>query len=121
MRNEKTRCAAGSDMVRFVKNHDTNRVVSDVGDDMQRARAAAVWLATAPGTIQIYQGEEIGMKGSKTDQKPYWDENGRSPLLWYGTQQGPGQTTWFQSAVNHPSDGTSIQREDWRPRSRIPV
>src|SRR5260221_5599051 len=121
MRNEKTLYAPGSHMVRFLNNHDTNRIMSDVGDDMHRTRAAAVWLATVPGTIQIYQGEEIGMKGSKTDQKPFWDENERSPLLWYGTQQGPGQTTWFQSAVNHPGDGTSIEDEDWQPDSLLTV
>ena len=92
-----------------------------MGDDQQRARAAAVWLATAPGTIQIYQGEEIGMKGSKTDQSPYWDENVRSPFVWYAAEQGSGQTTWFKSAVNHPGDGTSVEDEDWRPDSLLTV
>ncbi|MEP7285139.1 MAG: alpha-amylase family glycosyl hydrolase [Chloroflexota bacterium] len=112
LRKEKTLIAPNSYLVRFLNNHDTNRVMSDLGDDMQRARAAAVWLATAPGPIEMYQGEEIGMQGSVTDTPQYMLENLRSPLIWYASGTGPGQTTWYRSPKNLPNTDISIQEQD---------
>lgn len=41
-------------------NHDKPRIASRVG--LQNARAAAVLLLSLPGTLTIYNGEELGMQ-----------------------------------------------------------
>jgi len=70
----------------FLSNHDQDRIMSQLGDDPQNARAAAALLLTAPGVPFLYYGEEIGMTG----QKP--DEQIRSPMQW-STQPFAGFST----------------------------
>ena len=41
-------------------NHDKSRIVSRIG--VQKARAAALLLLSLPGTLTIYNGEELGMR-----------------------------------------------------------
>jgi alpha-amylase len=49
----------------FLRNHDQNRTMTDLGGSYDRARVAASLLLTLPGTPFVYYGEEIGMTGSK--------------------------------------------------------
>lgn len=72
----------------FLKNHDQNRILSELHDDEQKARMAAAILLTLPGTPYIYYGEEIGMKGLKPD------EFIREPFIWDVDHKDPAQTTW---------------------------
>lgn len=72
----------------FLKNHDQNRILSELHDDEQKARMAASILLTLPGTPYIYYGEEIGMKGLKPD------EYIREPYIWDKDHKDPAQTTW---------------------------
>lgn len=111
----------GAHLVRFINNHDTNRIMSEVEGDMARAKAAAVWLFTVPGTPMIYYGEEIGMLGSKGAGNPYWDENRREAMDWYATTSGPAMTTWFMpdDTVNLPDDGTSVEEAEADPDSLL--
>lgn len=60
----------------ILTNHDQNRVMTQLGDDMQKAKVAASILLTMPGTPYIYYGEELGMRGTKPD------EFIREPFLW---------------------------------------
>lgn len=60
----------------FLTNHDMNRVMSDLGEDEDRAKLAASLLLTLPGIPYIYYGEEIGMTGVKPD------EYIRTPMQW---------------------------------------
>jgi len=108
-------------LVRFTNNHDTNRIMSNVNGDMQRARAAAVWLLTAPGIPIIYYGEELGMKGIKGLGLPYYDEYRREPLDWYAGETGKGMTTWFMpiNRNNKPNDGISVEEEADKPDSLL--
>jgi glycosidase len=104
----------GYQLVRFVNNHDTNRVMSDAGDDWARARTAATLLLTLPGTPMIYYGEEIGMRGEKGQGPPYWDEYRREPMDWFAAEEGLGMTTWFRPAdrFNAPQDGISREEQE---------
>jgi alpha-amylase len=74
----------------FLKNHDQNRILSELGGDQNKARIAAAILLTLPGTPYIYYGEELGMLGMKPDEyirEPFiWDENGADK----------GQPTWIE-------------------------
>ena len=67
----------------FLKNHDQNRILSELGDDESMARVAASILFSLPGTPYVYYGEEIGMKGMKPDEfirEPFlWDEGKNDP------------------------------------------
>ncbi len=105
---------AGHQIVRFINNHDTNRVMSQVGGDWVRAKLAATLYLTLPGTPMIYYGEEIGMLGSKGEGSPYWDEFRREPMDWYLSGVGEGMTFWFQpeDRYNVPDDDISVEDED---------
>jgi glycosidase len=60
----------------FLSNHDQNRVMSQLGGHVGKAKAAAALLLTMPGKPYVYYGEEIGMEGVKPD------ENLRRPMPW---------------------------------------
>ena len=70
----------------FLTNHDQNRVMSQLGNDVNKAKVAAALLLTSPGTPFIYYGEEIGMSGMKPD------ENLRRPMQW-DSEKDAGFTT----------------------------
>ncbi|HIW35216.1 MAG TPA: DUF3459 domain-containing protein [Candidatus Paenibacillus intestinavium] len=79
----------------FLSNHDQNRVMTVLGDNVDHARMAASLLLTLPGTPFLYYGEEIGMLGAKPD------EYIREPMLWYSDPTGgEGQTSWQASRHN---------------------
>ncbi|GAB4526864.1 MAG: alpha-amylase family glycosyl hydrolase [Anaerolineales bacterium] len=106
--------------VRFVGNHDTNRLASEVEGDPARERLAIAFLAALPGPPMIYYGDEIGMYGQKGGP-PYWDNYRREPMDWYAADEGPGQTTWFlpPDRWNKPGDGISAEEEDTAPDSLL--
>ena len=75
------------DNANFLTNHDMPRVMNSFGvDPEQKAKLAAGILLTLPGIPFIYYGEEIGMSGTKPDEKI------RTPMQWDDTQ-GAGFTT----------------------------
>jgi glycosidase len=73
----------------FLTNHDQNRVMSELGGNVDHAKTAAALLLTMPGRPFVYYGEEIGMKGAKPDEtirEPFvWNEDGKP---------GGAQTSW---------------------------
>jgi alpha-amylase len=60
----------------FLTNHDQNRVMDQLGEDPEKAKNAAMILMTVPGVPFMYYGEEIGMTGSKPDERI------RTPMQW---------------------------------------
>lgn len=60
----------------FLTNHDINRIMNILGQDVTKAKLAAQLLLTIPGIPYIYYGEEIGQTGVKPD------EDIRKPLQW---------------------------------------
>ncbi len=62
-------CAAlpeGKTYVGIIGDHDVDRLSSVIGDDFDKARAAAAVLLTQPFSPIIYFGDEIGMLGYRT-------------------------------------------------------
>ncbi len=106
--------------VRFVSNHDTNRVATEIGGDPARERLAIAFLAALPGPPMVYYGEEIGMYGQKGGP-PHWDDYRREPMDWYASEDGPDQTTWFRppDSWNQPEDGISVEEEAPDPASLL--
>ena len=82
----------------FLSNHDQNRAMSVLGDDINKAKLAAAIYLTLPGQPYIYYGEEIGMKG----QKP--DEMIREPFLWDIEANDINRTKWVKPS--YTSDST---------------
>jgi alpha-amylase len=60
----------------FLTNHDQNRVLYELGGDVDKAKNAATILLTTPGVPFVYYGEEIGMTGFKPDERL------RTPMQW---------------------------------------
>ncbi len=106
--------------VRFVSNHDTNRVATEVNGDPARERLAIALTAALPGVPMVYYGEEIGMYGRKGGP-PYWDNYRREPMDWYAAEDGPQHTSWFMppDRWNKPDDGISVEEQEAAPDSLL--
>ncbi|MBY0308837.1 MAG: hypothetical protein K2Q09_08855, partial [Phycisphaerales bacterium] len=99
--------AGSSAAATFLTNHDQTRVMTLLGGDQMKAKAAASILLTMPGTPFIYYGEEIGMEGDKPDP------NLRTPMQWTG-EPGAGFTTgtpWRKPRSN-PKVNVNSQEAD---------
>ncbi len=81
----------------FLTNHDQNRIMSSVENDMNKARIAAAILFTLPGSPYLYYGEEIGMRGKKPD------EFIREPFLWDTKEKDKGRAKWVTPRYNTDS------------------
>ncbi|QJW89496.1 glycoside hydrolase family 13 protein [Spirosoma taeanense] len=52
-------------LVTFLDNHDTDRYLSVIGDDLDKYRIGLTWLLTTRGIPSMYYGTEILMKNFK--------------------------------------------------------
>jgi glycosidase len=77
----------------FLSNHDQDRVLSQLGNNLDKARLAANILFTLPGIPFVYYGEELGMQGMKPD------ENIREPFVWT-TGSNPPMADWVSTKYN---------------------
>ena len=84
----------------FLTNHDMDRVMSELGGDVEKAKNATILLLTGPGVPFIYYGEEIGMEGKRGNEDT--DINRRLPMQWTGGKNA-GFTTGTPWAQVHPS------------------
>jgi glycosidase/maltose-binding protein MalE len=64
----------------FLTNHDMSRVMTQLGGNPQKAKAAASLYFSLPGVPFVYYGEETGMFGEAPD------DGGRLPMQWSGGQ-----------------------------------
>jgi glycosidase len=83
----------------FLSNHDQPRIMTELGGDTAAAKLAAFILLTSPGTPFLYYGEEIGMTGTKPDERI------RTPMRW---------------TAEAPAAGFSAA-EPWQPLSEDPA
>ena len=83
----------------FLTNHDQNRVMSSLNNDVDKNKIAAAILLTLPGSPYLYYGEEIGMQGKKPDQFI------REPFLWDVKAKDKLRPTW---EVPRNSTDTSV-------------
>jgi glycosidase len=92
----------------FLTNHDQNRVISQLGEDGDKAKNAAAILLTIPGAPFIYYGEEIGMTGSKPDERI------RTPMQWAADYKA-GFTTgtlWESLSTNYVERNVAVETAD---------
>ena len=93
----------------FLRNHDQDRVAS-LMNETENIFAAELLLGLK-GNPYIYYGEELGMKGIKSDgTNDIWDETRRLPFVWGDKYQ----TDWCDMCINYDKDTKSlkVQKED---------
>ena len=98
----------------FLTNHDQDRTMSDLDGDRDAARLAALLLLTGGGTPFIYYGEELGLTGSKPDERI------RTPMRWDTSQPAAGfsdAAPWEPLGDDPP--GTDIATEAADPGSLL--
>ena len=96
----------------FLSNHDQERVMSQLDDNLQHMRTAAAMLLTLPGEPYIYYGEELGTQGRKPDPEL------RQPMRWQRSSKARGETTW---ETGNPANGAavSVEAEQADPHSLL--
>jgi len=92
----------------FTTNHDMPRVATTLGGDPGKLRLAAAAVLTLPGVPFLYYGEEIGMTGTKPDERI------RTPMQWDAT---PGAgftrgTPWEAPQPDWRTTNVAAQRAD---------
>jgi len=83
----------------FLTNHDQNRLANQLNQDVGKNKVAASLLMTGPGIPFMYYGEEIGMTGTKPDERI------RTPMQWENSETAgftSGESLWeaLQDAEN---------------------
>jgi glycosidase len=73
-----------------LSNHDEDRTMSRLNNDISKAKIAASILLTVSGSPYLYYGEEIGMRGMKGSD----DRNVREPFLWSPYSTDTYRTKW---------------------------
>jgi glycosidase len=92
----------------FLTNHDQDRVMNQLRDDLEGAKAAATLLLTNPGVPFVYYGEEVGMRGAKPDPRI------RTPMQWDGSETA-GFTTgtpWEELDATYETRNVATQEGD---------
>ena len=97
----------------FLRNHDQPRTATELGGDLAKARIASFILLTLPGVPFVYYGEEIGMVGSKPDERL------RTPMQW---SRAPGAgftrgTPW--QPLQFDALETTVEAQERDPKSLL--
>lgn len=116
----------------FLTNHDQTRIGHILKGDDARGKIAASLLATTPGTLYLYYGEEIGLGQARTGDDRYrrallpWTEDanagfntsGRNWLDTPPSRDGaqPWWGAYWQAQIGH---GRSVQAQDADPDSLL--
>jgi alpha-glucosidase len=118
---------AGSAPTWTLSNHDVDREVSRYGDGgvgLARARAMALVMLALPGTVFIYNGEELGLPNvdlpDEVLQDPVWERSGheergrdgcRVPMPWSGAAPPFGFSTNEDTWLPMPADWSRLTVE----------
>lgn len=95
----------------FLTNHDQNRLASVLNGDVDKNKVAASLLLMGPGVPFLYYGEEIGMIGTKPDERI------RTPMHWENSETAgftSGESVWepLQDAEHIAVANVADQTED---------
>jgi len=84
----------------FLSNHDQSRIMNKLVKNKDKMVQAVANLMMQPGISWIYYGEEIGMTGTKPDERI------REPFLW--VEEGMPNSTWIDIQAN---DSSSLEKQ----------
>ncbi|MGO9508884.1 MAG: glycoside hydrolase family 13 protein [Mycobacterium sp.] len=121
-----------------LSNHDVDREVTRYGGGeigLRRARAMALLMLALPGTVFIYNGEELGLPDvldlpDEVLQDPTWTRSGhtergrdkcRVPLPWSGDSPPFGFSTSADTWLPMPADwaGLTVEKQSADPDSTL--
>ena len=97
----------------FLSNHDQERIMTTIGNDIEKAKLAASLLLTLEGTPFIYYGEEIGMLGAKPDKYI------REPILWDTDIEDGERTRWIKALFTTTHTVAPIKKQALDSRSLL--
>ena len=97
----------------FLSNHDQDRTMTQLGEDLGKAKLAATILLTSPGVPFIYYGEEIGMTGKKPDE---WI---RTPMQWTSDPSAGFTSGWPWERVNYDYKTKNVEAQLADPNSLL--
>ena len=115
-----------------LSNHDTPRVPTRLGGEaegLRRARAMALVAQCLPGSVYVYQGEELGLPDAdlpdEARQDPVWfrtagaqkgRDGARVPLPWRGEEPpygfGESSRTWLPQPLGWQSMTVAAEEAD---------
>jgi glycosidase len=90
----------------FLRNHDQPRTRTELGGDVEKSKAASFILLTLPGVPFVYYGEEIGMIGTKPDERL------RTPMQWNRSRADGFTTGTPWEALQDDSLSTTVASAD---------
>jgi glycosidase len=120
----------------FLTNHDQNRVASQVDADPGAEQLAATILLTGQGVPFVYYGEEIGMTGTKPDERirtpMRWDPSEAAGFTtaspWEALSEDPAERnvatesadagsvlSTYRSLIHLRADHPALSHGDWTP------
>ncbi len=121
-----------------LSNHDVDREVTRYGGGeigLRRARAMALLMLALPGTVFIYNGEELGLPDvldlpDEVLQDPTWTRSGhtergrdkcRVPLPWSGDSPPFGFSTSADTWLPMPAEwaGLTVEKQSADPDSTL--
>lgn len=121
-----------------LSNHDVDREVTRYGGGdigLQRARAMAMVMLALPGTVFIYNGEELGLPDvldlpEEVLQDPTWERSGhtergrdkcRVPLPWSGEEPPFGFSSSADTWLPMPKDwaALTVEKQSGDPDSTL--
>ncbi|MBX3357605.1 MAG: hypothetical protein KF745_04175 [Phycisphaeraceae bacterium] len=109
---------AGRTSLAIVNDHDVNRLTSEIGGSMNKAKAAAAVLLLQPLTPIIYYGDEIGMLGTKQSYGSDADDIPmREPFKWNRLAGPPMSNYWvlnsgaYNGRFSQDNDGRSVEEQ----------
>ena len=97
----------------FLSNHDQQRVMTFLNNDLEKMKTAAFIYLTGPGVPFLYYGEEIGMTGDKPDERL------RTPMQWSDEQNAGFTTTIPWQPANRNFDEINVQDQEGDPASLL--
>jgi glycosidase len=103
-----------------LSNHDFPRLPDRVGHGNERA--AALLALTLPGTVFVYQGDEIGMANGPGGDPPidrYGRDGFRHPMRWSDDEPHGGFTTGTPWLPATPVSGGGVAEQERDPGSLL--
>ncbi|HMD90522.1 MAG TPA: glycoside hydrolase family 13 protein [Anaerolineaceae bacterium] len=89
-------------------SHDTERVMTVLGNDLNKVKLAYLFQFSYPGVPAIYYGDEIGLEGGK-------DPDSRRAFPWDVTKWNSDLRSWIQKLIYLRRNTPALRRGDYLP------
>ncbi len=89
-----------------IGSHDTERILTRMGNDLNKTRLAYLFQFAYPGAPAIYYGDEIGLVGGK-------DPGCRGAFSWEETSWNTKLRNFIKSLINLRKQHTALRRGDY--------